>query len=428
MADALIVGAGMAGLACAHTLSQAGLTCTVIEAGDAVGGRVRTDRLEGFLLDRGFQIFLTAYPEAQPFLDYPSLSLRSFSPGALIRLNGGFHRIADPWRRPSSALRTLFSPVGTLADKVKLGKLRGRLLQSTADGATPSGISTMQFLRGFGFSPNLIERFFRPFLGGIFLEPDLETSSSMFEFVFRMFSLGDAVLPASGMGALAAQMAARLPAGCLRLQERVVKVDAGAITLASGQEIKAPTIVVAADQFNASRLLPQMKPASFRSTTCVYFAADKPPVTEPILVLNGEGSGPVNNLCVPSLVSPAYAPAGAHLISASMIGESKLSSHQLLSQARDQLAGWFGEEVRRWRHLRTDCIPHALPQPKPTSADFQLAGSPTAGSSPSDSQRDEIPLPHGVYLCGDYCQTASINGALASGRKTAEAILAAIQR
>jgi phytoene dehydrogenase-like protein len=402
MSDAVIVGAGLAGLACARELSRSGVSCTVLEASDGVGGRARTDGVDGFLLDRGFQVLLTAYPEARRVLDYEALELRGFEPGALVRWKGGFHRIADPWRRPLSAIGAVFSPMGTFRDKLRLGKLRGALTKDGGEAEASKEISTMQFLRDYGFSENLIERFFRPFLGGIFLERELETESAMFAFVFRMFSLGEGAIPARGMGAMAQQMADQLPGGSVQLRQSVAEVAAGSVKTTSGESIPAKAIVVATDESAAARLLPEVSARPFRATTCFYFAAEKAPVAEPMLVLNGEGKGPINNLCVPSLVAPSYAPAGAHLISASVVGAAKSAPDELLRQVKDQMAEWFGPQTRRWRHLRTDWIPQALPQARRTGA----------------------PVRAGVYVCGDYCETASINGALVSGRKAAEAVRA----
>jgi phytoene dehydrogenase-like protein len=409
MTDVLIVGAGLAGLSCACNLAKNGLSPLLLEASDGLGGRARTDHVDGFLLDRGFQVLLTAYPEAQKLLDYAALQLRWFEPGALVRFDKDFHRIADPWRRPSAALTTLFSPVGTFADKLKLAKLRGSLVKSAARSTEAAhSESTIQFLRDYGFSPNLIERFFRPFLGGIFLERDLATASPMFDFVFRMFSTGDVALPAGGMGTIAEQLASRLPEGAVQLQQTVVKVEPGVVTLASGKEIKARSIVVATDRSAAARLLPEITSAPSNSTTCFYFAAEKTPVSEPILVLNGTGEGPINNLCVPSRVSASYAPKGLHLISASVIGNGGLPTNELLHQVEDQLTQWFGEPARHWRYLRSYWIPDALPQ---------LISVPNGICPPQNLVRP------GIYVCGDYRETASINGALISGRKTAEAIL-----
>ena len=190
--DAVIVGAGLAGLACGCELAQRGLSCVLLEASDGVGGRARTDQVDGFLLDRGFQVLLTDYPEAKRLLDYPALQLQSFEPGALVRINGKFHRVSDPWRRPSEAMSTLMAPIGSVSDKLDLGKLRAKLSGDSQEDPQAGQISTMQYLRDFGFSSAMIDSFFRPFLGGIFLERELLTSSRMFEFVFRMFSSGEA--------------------------------------------------------------------------------------------------------------------------------------------------------------------------------------------------------------------------------------------
>jgi phytoene dehydrogenase-like protein len=390
-------------------LVEKGLSCLVLEASDGVGGRARTDQLNGFFLDRGFQILLTAYPEAQRILDYRSLQLRPFEPGALVRIDGRFHRIADPWRRPTAAFSTLLSPVGTLADKLKLARLRSRLIRASSKVLLQSPeMSTIEFLHDCGFSPRMIERFFRPFLGGVFLESELQTSSRMFEFVFRMFSSGDAALPAGGMGSIAQQLLSRLPEGCVRLQQKVAQVAPYFVTLASGQEIRARSVVVATDNAAAAQLLPEIRLLASRGTTCFYFAAENAPISEPVLVLNGEGRGPVNNLCVPSLVTPSYAPPGAHLVSATVIGNPYQDPEQLLTAARNQLAEWFGSDALRWRHLRTYWIPDALPDQSP------VAG----GANPKENC-----VRPGLYVCGDHRDTASINGALGSGRRVAGAIV-----
>lgn len=413
----LIVGAGLAGLSCARRLAESGIACQVLEASDEVGGRVRTDRVEGFLLDRGFQVFLTAYPEARRVFDYERLSLRPFYAGALIRSGARFEKFADPFRHPLDGMATLFSSVGSLADKLRVAKLRLRV----GTGAWEElfrrpETTTREALRRDGFSDSLIEGFFRPFFGGVFLERELRTSSRMFEFTFRMFSAGVAALPAEGMNALPAQLAASLTPHALLLRTPVASVETGALTLASGERLTAETIVVAAEQDAAARLLGaksqgMSEATNTRSATCMYFAAEASPVDEPVLVLNGEGEGVVNNLCVPSAVAPSYAPPGAALISVSMVGEhAKADDERLEAAVREQLTGWFGPVVRGWRHLRTYRIARALPEQQ----HVELADA-----------RSSLQVRPGVYACGDYLDTASINGALRAGRLAAEAIIAA---
>lgn len=403
-ADVVIVGAGLAGLCCARRLAQARVSFLLLEASDAVGGRVRTDHVDGFRLDRGFQVLLTAYPEARRSLDYQALDLRAFEPGALVRLDHRFRRVSDPWRRPGRAFEALVSPIGTLSDKLRLAWLRAKVCRGPADGAFAlPAVPTLDFLRQQGFSPGMVEQFFRPFLGGIFLEPELRTPSSMFRFVFRMMAQGDVSIPALGMQQIPRQLASALPPAALRLGSRVASIGAGRVTLADGEALTARGIVLATEGPEAARLL-KAEPAASRGVTCLYFAAESAPVTEPILMLNGDGRGPVNNLCFPSVVSPALAPPGAVLVSATVLDSALGNGGELEAEVRAQLMQWFGGQVARWRLLRTYRIHHAQPEPS------------VAAQAPR--------IAPGLYVCGDHCLHASIEGAMASGRKTAEALLA----
>jgi phytoene dehydrogenase-like protein len=404
-ADVVIIGAGLAGLCCARRLAESGVSCVVLESSDGIGGRVRTDQVDGFRLDRGFQVLLTAYPEAQKILDYKALDLRAFEPGALVHLGNRFCRVSDPWRRPSRALEALFSQVGTLSDKLRVAWLRAQVSQGSADDAFDgSDVSTLAFLRARGFSPNIIERFFRPFLGGILLERELRTQSSMFRFVLRMLACGDTSIPAGGMEQIPQQLASAIPSGSIRTGAKVQVLGKNQVTLRGGEQIGARAIVVATEGPEAGRLLRSSAPAS-RGVACLYFAADRSPLAEPILVLNGDGDGLVNNLCVPTILSPALAPPGAALISATVLERTHTSTEQFEADVRDQLARWFGAPVWKWRLLRTYRILHAQPEPS--------VARPVRSSSVAPN----------LYVCGDYCLHASIQGAMVSGRKAAEAVL-----
>ena len=189
--DVVIVGAGLAGLCCARELVQRGVGCVLLEASDGVGGRMRTDLVDGFRLDRGFQVFLTSYPEAQRILDFNKLQLRPFLPGALVRFHGRFHELTDPWRRPFAAIRSVWSPIGSLADKLRIASLRHQSLRGTSEQRfLDPEITSLELLQRCGFSESMIDRFLKPFFGGIFLDPRLQTSSRMLHFVFRMLSTG----------------------------------------------------------------------------------------------------------------------------------------------------------------------------------------------------------------------------------------------
>lgn len=404
----MIVGGGLAGLCCALRLKQRGASFVLLEASDGIGGRIRTDLVAGFRLDRGFQVFLTSYPEAKQTLDYEALTLRPFLPGALVRQGGKFHLLADPWRRPFAAMRSLSSPIGSLADKLRVARLRSRSLQgSVEDRFRDPETTTLKALQDAGFSNSMIDRFFRPFLGGIFLDSELRTSSRMLHFIFRMFSLGSACLPADGMEAIPRQLASVLPPSSIRLGSRVVRIQPGAVSLDSGEQLNARAVVVAVEGAVAARFLGDAISSAGQGVTCFYFAARRPPVEQPILMLNGERRGPINNLCVPTLVAPSYGPGDASLVSATVLGITE-DAERLLREVREQLGDWFGPAVRDWHHLRSYRIPYALPQQFPPALNVP---------------ERPVRWQPGVYVCGDHRDNASIQGAMVSGRRAADAVL-----
>lgn len=414
MPSVTIIGAGLAGLSCALRLHEIGIPFQIVEASDAVGGRVRTDEYEGFRLDRGFQVLLTAYPEAQRSLDFVPLDLREFERGALIRRGAGFTRVADPRKHLLAALGSILRPFGTFRDtlqvlslihKTRVGKLADQF-------AKPEGL-TLDFLRWHGFSDTLIDGLFRPLFGGIFLERDLVTSSRMFRFVFRMLAGGEAAVPNRGMGEIPQQLAARLPANTIRLNAAVNRLELGRITLSQGETIESQAVIVATEAPSARRLLgDRARFPNSRAATCMYFAADRSPVGEPILVLNADEPGPVNHLAVMSDVATGYAPPGAALISVSILGIPTEDDSRLEAAVRDQLAGWYGQAVRGWRHLRTYRIEHALPE--------QTAPA-------LDPIERPVALGDGLFVCGDHRDNASIHGAMASGWRAAQAVAAALE-
>ncbi|GAC1621225.1 MAG: NAD(P)/FAD-dependent oxidoreductase [Candidatus Acidiferrum sp.] len=411
--DVFIVGAGLAGLCCGHKLLEAGVSSQILEASDGVGGRVRTDVVDGFLLDRGFQVLLTAYPEAKRVLDYSKLDLKAFSPGALSWFAGRINTLVDPWRMPGLWWETLQSEFGTTGDKLRVARLRNRVKRTSLEEIfrRPER-STLDALRSEGFSEDMIRRFFRPFLGGILLDGELKSSSRMFEFVFKMLAEGDTSIPSGGMGAIAAQLGEKLPANAIRLDTRVEGLHENELTLAGGETLRARAIVVATDGPSAAYLAGEAEPAS-RSVTCFYYAADEAPVALPMLILNGDGAGPVNNFAVMSHVAPSYAPAGKHLLSITVLGIQNLTDVQLGGFIIAQMTNWFGQVARSWRFLKSYRIPHAQPQ--------QFPGALEPPERP-------VRVRPGVYLAGDHRDNASINGAMVSGRRAAEAVLADFAR
>ncbi|WP_460548870.1 protoporphyrinogen/coproporphyrinogen oxidase [Hymenobacter daeguensis] len=423
----IIIGAGMAGLACATWLHRAGRPVLVLEADAAVGGRVRTDVTpDGFRLDRGFQVLLTNYPEARRVFDYGALNLRSFRSGAVIRQeNGRETTLQNPLQQPLAAFSALTSPIGTLPDKLRIFSLVRHVLKYTPEEllARPA-TDTLGFLQRYGWSEQIINNFFKPFFGGVFLDRELTTASNFFEFVFQQFVTGEAAIPALGMQQLPEQLAARLPAGTVRLNTTVAGiVDGSQVRLTTGQVLDGRAVVLAADGLTALRLLAgrsgsaddvvKAPAASFhtatRITTCNYFAAEgghSPGRNDKLLRLNAAPNVLAHNVAFPADVSGAYAPAGQALVSVSTHGERGLSEPEITAGVREELAAWFGPAARQWRHLRSYRLPAALPA--------YLAGQPA---------EQPLKLSENLYRCGDWAAYPSLNAALATGREVAEAII-----
>ena len=398
----VVVGAGLAGLSAARLLAERGHNVVVLEASDGVGGRVRTDLVDGFRLDRGFQVLLTEYPELHRQFDVDALSLRTFDPGALVWLKGRGHVVSDPFRRPTQIGSTAVAPVGSPLDKARLAVLRHRVRSGHASRLlTGKDGTTLEMLRASGFSTRMIDRFFRPLAGGIQLDPQLSASRRMFDIVFRMLSTGDAAVPSLGMGEIPAQLVARLPKGSVFTDCRVTRVNPGSVTLEDGRWIDADAVVVAVEGPVAARLV-GIPPVEGRMVSCVYFDADAPPTDHRLIVLDGTSRGPALNVAVMSNVSPDYAPAGRHLIAAAVPGSTDAD---LEERVRRQMETMFGSATRSWRHLRTYRIAHGQPD-----------------QSPPLHPKRNVSLGDGLFVCGDHRDTASIQGALYSGRRAAEAV------
>ncbi len=397
-----MVGAGLAGLACARHLTGAGVEVTVLEAEDVVGGRVRTDVVDGMLLDRGFQVHNTGYPEAQRVLDHDALALRSFTAGALVRFGDRLHRVGDPRRVPTWAPRTALSPIGSLRDKVLIARLAAEAALHSPDAllARPE-TSTYDALRARGLSDVVIDRFFRPFLSGVFLEDELATSSRLFDLVWRSFVRGTQCVPAAGMGAIPAQLATGLD---VRLSAPADSVSAGEVRT-GGETLRPRAVVVATAAPAASRLLPGLDVPPGRSVTTHYHLAAEPPVSEPAIVLDGERSGPVANTVVLTNAAPSYAP-GRHLISSSVV-----SGDASEPAVREHLSRLYGVDTSRWEAVAAYTIVDALPSQAPPMGRFRKA----------------VRLDAGLHVCGDHRDSASIQGALVSGRRAATSVLEEIR-
>ncbi len=408
--DVVVVGAGLAGLAAARRLNRAGLAVTVCEASDDVGGRVRTDEVDGFRLDRGFQVLLPAYPEVRRVFDLSSLDLRPFLRGAVAVSDSGRYHLVPPWRRPSAAPSTAFDAArfaaGRPRDVAALGALsvRDLLAPDAALRRQSPDRSIHAELSRWGISERSIREVLRPFLAGVFLDPSLGESARLFHLIWRCFLRGGGAVPDAGMRELPRQLARALPPGSIRTHRAVDRVRDTGVDLADGTAIHARAVVVATDGTTANRLVPRVPAPVWHGVTTWYFAA--PDGGEPVLLLDG-GSDLLINTAVISAVAEGRAPAGTALVAASVPDRAGSDEGTTLeSRVRARLAELYGRDTRRWDLVGRYAIPHALPS-----------------LGPGRPLRRPVRFGRGRYVCGDHRDTGSIQGALVSGRRAADAVL-----
>jgi hypothetical protein len=367
-----------------------------------VGGRVRTDLVDGFRLDRGFQVYDTAYPESARVLDHDALDLQLFPNGALLRLAGHFHRLVDPRSDPLHSWQSAVAPFGSVKDKLALARLGLRVWRTDGQRLLDRPESTAyEAFRAAGLSDQVIDRLLRPFLSGVLLEDQLTTSSRYVDLVLRCFARGRQAVPAEGMGAIPAQLAARL-AEPVQLNTRVASVRPTGLDLADGNSLTAEAVVVAVDPATAARWLPALgaAPAARRTTTYYYAAPESPTGGAGLLALNGDGSGPIGNVLTLTDCAPSYGPQP-------LVEVSTLTPDVPEVVVRHQLRSWYGDQVDAWRHLSTVDVPYALPAAEP----------------PQGRLRGRVRVEPGLYVCGDWRDSPSIQGAMVSGRRAAEALL-----
>ncbi|MCY0944302.1 NAD(P)/FAD-dependent oxidoreductase [Streptomyces antarcticus] len=402
--NVLVVGAGLAGLACARDLAAAGLSVQVLEAGDGVGGRVRSDRVRGFVIDRGFQVFNTSYPQVKARMDLRALRLSAFTPGVVTHRGAGrLRRLVDPSRRPREVRQLLTGGVSP-RDLAALGALSARDLCAPAALLRRGGRerTTLEVLRGAGFSDAFVEEFFRPFLSGVFLEDELETSGRVFHLVWRSMLRGTLCLPAGGIGAVPGQLADGLPPGAVRLETAVTALTDDGVLTAEHGELAAAAVVVATGPGAARRLLDGVEPAPYRTVTTYYHEAPGLCGYGPDLVT--DTARRFLNTCVQSEVSPGYAPAGTSLVATSVLGPGSPGTGTALLGV---LAEVYGRDTAHWEEVAVRTVEEALPA---MTGAWPL-------SRPSRAGRRR-------YVCGDHRATGSVQGALASGARAAREVLA----
>jgi hypothetical protein len=409
----IIVGAGLAGLTCAKVLRERGAEVAVFEASDGVGGRVRTDEQDGFLLDRGFQVYFTSYPVAGRHLDYEALDFRGFDPGVIVHRGSEKSVLSDPLRDPKALVPSLLSDAATFGDKLRTLEMVARtstvgISAGVEDGETDT--STLEYLKTAGLSGRYIDSFFRPFYGGITLNRELTTSARVLRFTLRMLASGRTVIPALGMGEIPRQLASHLQEGEIQLNSPVEDLlregERVAGVRSVGKEHEADAVVVATDAPTAGALTGEAVPEESAGEVCIYYETDRLGSGKKIL-LNAEDGAFVNNAVEMSNISEKYAPPERHLLCAVALTGMDLPDEDLYRRGIEDLSRWYPGADFRPLALRR--IPYG-----------QFAQPPGIHSRlPENMTRTQ-----GLVLAGEYTEDSSINGSMLSGEKAARAVIA----
>ncbi len=400
-----IVGAGVSGLIAAQVLEDNGFNPIIIEAADRVGGRLKTDTIENYQLDHGFQVLLTSYPAAHKYLNFDALELQKFKPGASIFHNGKQSIIGDPLRDVSLLFPTLFSGIGSIKDKMKVLSLNAKLKEKTIPEIfSDTEKTTIAYLEDFGFSHQMIATFFKPFFSGIFLEPDLETSSRMFEFIYKMFGEGNAALPKAGIEAIPKQLLQNLKRTTIKYHTAVSSIQNKEIILTTGESIKTDFMIIATD---ASALIKNLASTHIEWKSCdtLYFETTKRAISKPLIGLIPESESLINNIFYHTSIATSKKPTH-ELLSVTIVKDHNLTSDQLIARAEEELKKYC--DIASCRFIKQYTIPKALPQLQDLR--YEMAPS-------------EARLTSTIFLAGDTQLNGSLNAAMIAGERAALGVL-----
>lgn len=405
--DAIIIGGGVSGLIAAKELEAYHLNTLLIDSEPQAGGRLKTDRLDGFQLDHGFQVLLSAYPMVKKHLDLSQLECEAFESGAYCFDTKKGFEVLDVKRNPAAYLKMAFSPIGSFGDKLKVAKLRREVLHKTEEEIyNEPDTSTLSFLQQYGFSDKIIDRFFKPFFGGIFLEHQLETSSRQFQYIFKMFAQGEALLPKKGIAAIAEQLKGQLQRTEFRFNSKVKSILGQAVQLEDGTEFQAKQIIIAGDP---SAIMPQYQSdVSWNSTLQLYFSGPKGPLSRKKIGLSFSKDGLISNVACLSQVQPSYGNGQSELYQVSLREELKASEQEMVEKIKRELQLIVGNGLRDWKFLRSYHVRHSLPRL-----------SNLAYERPFEESR----LADGIYIAGDHLLNPSLNAAMLSGELAAKALI-----
>lgn len=405
--DVVIVGAGMSGLTMAYHLEKFGYNIAIFEAGSAVGGRVRTDNVDGFQLDRGLHFFQSSYPEAAKVLEYKSLRLKNIYPGMLIYHDEKFDLLSNPLIKWTDIFTNFFGNFHDLSDRMKFMGLLAKLSAFSESYILNSkDIDAYTFIQQQGFSKPFIEKVFRPFMGAIFCSKDMHVSSRLFCYVLKYFTISQLALPEKGIGSIPQNIVSQLKSTTIFLNTKVKEAHEDGVMLANGDYVQADRVVIATTPCDILKILPQHEEyAQYKHVSCLYFSAYSTPLKESIVAFNGSGKGIVNHIFVPTNLHKSYAPKGQHLIGVSIVDIPELDDDELIDQVISEMVGWFGVKANSWTHLKTYHIRNALPDIK------KLTNIETHKKTAEN-----------IYIIGDHTSFGSINMVMQNSRLTAKSL------
>ncbi len=401
--DIIIIGAGVSGLTCAKILSDNNKKYLLLESQSDVGGRMSTDLVGDHQLDRGFQVFIKGYPLYDAVTNVKQLPLHSFSPGASIRINNRFYKVVDPFRNIIEGFKSIFTPIGSFIDKLKILKLRISLLLKKTDN-TKNNISTYNYLKQNGFSDEMINNFFIPFFGSVLLDQDLSTVKSTFETIYKAMSSDDICLLENGIADFPKSIYNQLPKDQFSFNTEVISIEDHRVSFADGSSTTSKSIVLATDATTASNLTQLFEAPQYCGTTCLYFATSKKLIKEPMIITNA-GGGLINTICCLTNINPSYSSQNLISVNVNQILYNT-SQEEIVDAINLELISWF--PGISFDFIRLYEIPNALPKHTPSVFD----------------RMKQIPQgENGVYFCGDYLYGASVNDAIKSGLVIAETLL-----
>ena len=395
--DIIILGAGPAGLACALKCQQLGREYLLIEGSNRIGGRLGSLYEDGYIFDLGFQVYNSAYVNTNRLLDLDELNLKYFKPGAAVHYGNSFQIVSDPLRDISKVFSTIFSNITTVSDKLKILSLKNSLSNYNIEEDKTDDITTLRFLKQYGFSEKMIDNFFIPFFSGIFHEKTLDTSSKFFKYVFSNFNNGLASLPEKGMQVIPEQLMSKIDIEHVMMEKTAINLDDGnKVIFDDGDIIKGENIILTGE----STSLAEKTKYEYNEVNTIYFTTENEIENGDYIHLYPEDDL-INNIAIPSSISSAYSNGHSHLISITIL-EYDCSDIELIKKIRKRLSNYYGGEPGSYDFLRTFSISKA-----------------TIKQPVGHFERKKI-VKNGLIIAGEQATNGSIEGAIISGLNAAD--------